>query len=74
MEYKVEEILLKVKQKDQEIEHQSEKIRKIEDYTRRSNNPIRAVLEREKRQNRREKKSEITGTFKSYIVQHGNYS
>lgn len=74
MEYKVEEILLKVKQKDQEIEHQSEKIRKIEDYTRRSNNPIRAVLEREKRQKRREKKSEITGTFKSYIVQHGNYS
>lgn len=74
MEYKVEEIPLKVKQKDQEIEHQSEKIRKLEDYTRRSNNPIRAVLEREKRQNRREKKSEITGTFKSYIVQHGNYS
>lgn len=74
MEYKVEEIPPKVKQKDQEIEHQSEKIRKIEDYTRRSNNPIRAVLERERRQNRREKKSEITGKFKSYIVQHGNYS
>lgn len=53
LKQKVERIL--PSEKDKELENRREKIRKIEDQIKMSNNLRRAVLEKEKRQNIRKK-------------------